>query len=73
MPGEANQLPMPKPSSRLDRIFSEVDTLVRNKQADVAVEKIDAVVLPASLSTQDRVAMRSALDSLVERRRVKSA
>ncbi len=73
MPGEANELPMPKPSSRLDRIFTEVDALVRNKQTNAAVEKIDAVVLPPSLSKHDRVAMRSALDSLVERRRAKSA
>ena len=73
MPGEANELPMPKPSNRLDYIFSEVDALVRNKQAEVAVEKIDSVVLPASLSKQDREAMRSALDSLVERRRKKAS
>lgn len=71
MPSEANAIPLPPPVEKLETIFETVDDLVRSRKLDSAVEMVDRVVMPASMSTEERNAARNLWAKLVGRRRVK--
>ena len=71
MPSEANALPLPPPVEELETIFEVVDGLVRSRQLDAAVEMVDRVVMPASITPEEHDAARNIRAKLVSRRRGK--
>jgi adenine-specific DNA-methyltransferase len=71
MPSEANDIPLPPPTDRLEMIFEDVDALTRSRQFDVAIETVDKVVTPASITASQYTAARSVLTKLIERRKTK--
>jgi adenine-specific DNA-methyltransferase len=72
MPGEANQLPLPEPSEKLDAIFDAVDERVRARDWFAAVAAVDEAVLPGQMTNADRNSLRGTLDKLIRRRKTKA-
>ncbi len=68
MPSEANALPLPEPVDGLEALFAAVDSLVREKHAEAAVNSVDQVVLPRSISRAQRSIASGILEKLVRRR-----
>jgi adenine-specific DNA-methyltransferase len=68
MPGEANILPLPRPTRKLDSIFDLVDTNVRNRHFHDAVGLVDDVVMPRWANSAEQDAMRRTLSKLIQRR-----
>jgi len=72
MPGEANQLPLPEPSEKLDALFDAVDEMVRARDLFAAVAAVDEAVLPRQMTNEDRNSLRGTLDKLIRRRKTKA-
>ena len=71
MPSEANNLPLPPPVSELDAVFEHVDALARSRQFDAAMQAVDAVVTPASITAAQHDEARHILAKLITRRKTK--
>lgn len=71
MPSEANQLPMPMPTIILEKLAVTVDRLLREKHVPEAVARVDSVVLK-NISEAEKVELRAALRTLVQRRKTRS-
>lgn len=72
MPGEANQIPLPKPLARLERLFTRVDALVREGRSEDAIALVDGCVLANTKDSRQRGSIRDILIKLVARRKDRS-
>jgi len=71
MPREANGIPLPPPLQRLQTAFDNVDALVRKRRLQQAIEVVDGIVKPSSVSTSQYESARQILLKLVARRKNK--
>jgi hypothetical protein len=71
MPSEANRLPLPKPESKLDEVFDEVDELVRTRQFHDAVARVDEIVMPDWMTASQRDKAQAILAKLIQRRKAR--
>ncbi len=69
MPREAKHLPVPEPNQKLAAIHEDIDKMVRASRIREGIAKVDAAVLPPSLSTKDRLMAADVLARLIERRK----
>jgi adenine-specific DNA-methyltransferase len=70
MPSEANNIPLPPPLDKLEAMFEDIDTLVRSRQFDAAIEVVDRAVTPTSVTASCNDA-RDILSKLIARRKTK--
>jgi hypothetical protein len=55
----------------LDPVFEEVDTRIRSRQFDAAVEAVDRIVTPPNITTSRCERARNILTKLITRRKTK--
>ncbi len=68
MPSEANRLPLPEPTRKLDQVFDPVDELVRARRYYEAVSVVDQVVKPDWMSRTECEQSEQMLRKLIRRR-----
>ncbi len=71
MPGEANRIPLPSPVKKLEAVFKEVDTRVRERLFEAAIEVVDRIVTPSCITVSEYQKARNILSKLISRRRMK--
>ena len=68
MPSEANQLPLPEPTEKLDEIFDVVDENVRSRRLYDALSIVDKVVKPRWMTKTQCEQAEHMLLKLIQRR-----
>lgn len=71
MPSEANSIPLPHPTIELKAIFNEVDSLMRDRNFNRAIELVDNIVIPKDFTSSNCTNARNVLFKLINRRKNK--
>lgn len=71
MPSEANNIALPPPSMQLEKLFNEVDCVMRSREFETAIDMVDRIVMLPRLERSEYEGMRNTLSKLIRRRKMK--